>query len=345
MRALALVVVVVAAGCFGGPSSPLVPPPIESSRPRASWWTRGTVACPAGTALVEGRTPYGRTLSCETPARQKRGPFASFYADGALMEEGTFANDRKHGRFTEWYASGTRRAEGDYVDGERHGAWTLWWETGAIKSRGAYDRGARTGAWEEFTMTGEPRMDWQVRPPVAADLAKYVGDLPGTGPLRAAFETSLGTIECELFDAAAPATVANFVGLARGLKPFFDPKTREPERRRFYDGLEFHRVVPGFVIQSGDPTGTGRGDPGYKFGDEIAPGLRHDKPGVLAMANAGPNSNGSQFYISEAALPHLDGKFTIFGQCANLDVVTAIAATHTQAERVKLIRVTIARGR
>jgi peptidyl-prolyl cis-trans isomerase A (cyclophilin A) len=120
-------------------------------------------------------------------------------------------------------------------------------------------------------------------------------------------------------------TVANFVGLARGIKPFTDPVTKKTARRRYYDGLTFHRVIPDFMIQGGDPLGTGSGGPGYVFANENHKDLRHDSPGVLAMANRGPDTNGSQFYITDAASKPLDGSYTVFGRCKENDVVRRIA--------------------
>ena len=126
---------------------------------------------------------------------------------------------------------------------------------------------------------------------------------PGT---YAIFETSQGTIVGLLFEKEAPQTVANFIGLAEGTKEFKDPRTGQKVKRPFYDGLAFHRVIPQFMIQGGCPLGTGTGDPGYRFDDEFHSSLRHDKPGKLSMANAGPGTNGSQFFITVAATPWLD---------------------------------------
>ena len=165
----------------------------------------------------------------------------------------------------------------------------------------------------------------EVRPPTAADLDTYTSDIKGKGPLKAIFETSMGRLTCELFPDKAPMTVANFVGLARGLKPFRDPKTGKVEKRPFFDGLVFHRVIPDFMIQGGDPLGQGTGDPGYRFGDEFHPSLRHDKPGILSMANAGPGTNGSQFFITERPTPHLDDRHSIFGACKEVDVIKKMA--------------------
>ena len=145
---------------------------------------------------------------------------------------------------------------------------------------------------------------------------------PGT---YAVFDTSLGTIVVRLLEKEAPTTVANFIGLAEGTVEFRDARTGKKEKRPFYDGLTFHRVIPDFMIQGGCPLGTGTGDPGYKFADEFHPSLKHDKPGVLSMANAGPATNGSQFFITHVATPWLDGKHTVFGQVTTgQDVVDKI---------------------
>jgi peptidyl-prolyl cis-trans isomerase A (cyclophilin A) len=174
----------------------------------------------------------------------------------------------------------------------------------------------------------EPAPAGEVRAPVAADLAEYVKDIPGTGPLMATIETSLGTIHCRLYGDQVPMTVANFVGLATGKKPWRNPKTGEVMKGvPFFDGLVFHRVIPDFMIQGGDPLGRGVGGPGYEFADEFVDGLGLDKPGVLASANAGPDTNGSQFFITEKATPWLTHHHTVFGQCKEVDVVKKITST------------------
>jgi len=149
----------------------------------------------------------------------------------------------------------------------------------------------------------------------------------------AVIETSKGTIECELYEKDSPNTVANFVGLASGTKEYKDAKTGQPKKSHFYDGVIFHRVIPGFMIQGGDPLGTGTGGPGYKFNDET-PSQKFDRPGRLAMANAGPNTNGSQFFITVANSEFLNtnGHYTIFGQVTKgQDVADAISKVDRDA--------------
>jgi peptidyl-prolyl cis-trans isomerase A (cyclophilin A) len=145
------------------------------------------------------------------------------------------------------------------------------------------------------------------------------------GPVYATLKTSMGDIVIQLFDDKAPKTVANFVGLASGTKEWLDPKTGEKVKRPLYNGTIFHRVIPGFMIQGGDPLGNGRGGPGYTFEDEFHPDLRHSKAGILSMANAGPNTNGSQFFITHQATPNLDGRHSVFGEVVKgQEVVVAI---------------------
>ena len=138
--------------------------------------------------------------------------------------------------------------------------------------------------------------------------------------------TSKGSIKVRLLPDHAPETVGNFVGLATGSKEWRDPRDGQSKSEPLYDGTVFHRVIPDFMIQGGDPTGSGMGGPGYQFGDEVDGGPSFDKPGYLAMANAGPGTNGSQFFITEAAAPWLTGKHTIFGEVVEgMDVVREIA--------------------
>jgi peptidyl-prolyl cis-trans isomerase A (cyclophilin A) len=141
-------------------------------------------------------------------------------------------------------------------------------------------------------------------------------------------DTSMGRIVCQFYQKQAPNAVANFIGLADGSKDWTDPTTKKVmHHKRYFDGTTFHRVIPEFMIQGGDPTGTGMGDPGYSFDDEFDPNLNFDRPGRLAMANSGPNTNGGQFFITEQAYDSLNQHYTLFGQCddASLAVVKAIA--------------------
>jgi peptidyl-prolyl cis-trans isomerase A (cyclophilin A) len=158
-------------------------------------------------------------------------------------------------------------------------------------------------AWQDFTMSNE---------------------------LTATLQTNQGTVVVRLFPDHAPKTVKNFVDLAEGGREWSDPKTRKSSATKLYDGTIFHRVIPDFMIQGGDPLGTGTGGPGYKFGDEIHPDLGFDRPYLLAMANAGPGTNGSQFFITTVPTPWLTGKHTIFGEViSGKDVVETISKVRT----------------
>ena len=144
------------------------------------------------------------------------------------------------------------------------------------------------------------------------------------------FTTTEGTFTIRLFDKEAANTVENFVGLAEGAKEWTDPRTRQKVRRPYYDGSIFHRVIDGFMIQSGDPMGTGTGGPGFTFPDEFSPNLRHDKAGILSMANRGPHTNGGQFFITLGPTPHLDNRHSVFGEVAEgMDVVRKIGKMRT----------------
>jgi len=164
----------------------------------------------------------------------------------------------------------------------------------------------------------------------------------GEGQLYARLKTTQGTMIVRLEDERVPNTVANFVGLATGTIDWKDPKTDKGMKGTpMYDGVRFHRVIPGFMVQVGDPQSRypelagrwGTGGPGYRFDDEIDPGLKHDRPGVLSMANAGPNTNGSQIFVTEVPTPHLDGRHAVFGYVvAGVDVITKIANVRTQRD-------------
>jgi cyclophilin family peptidyl-prolyl cis-trans isomerase len=161
-------------------------------------------------------------------------------------------------------------------------------------------------------------------------------------------QSSDGDITCTLFPDKAPLAVANFIGLATGTKEWKDPKTGKMMKGvPLYNGTVFHRVIPNFMIQGGDPMGNGTGDPGYTFKDEVSPDLTFDVPGRLAMANSGPNTNGSQFFITEVPTPHLNGHYSILGQCQEIDIVKKIArlATDPRNDRPydppKIIRIKI----
>ena len=184
---------------------------------------------------------------------------------------------------------------------------------------------------------------------VAEELLRVTKGIEGEGRLHAKFLTTQGDFVIELFEDKAPRTVANFVGLARGLVEWVDPATKLKVRKPFYDGLIFHRVIPGFMIQGGCPLGTGVGTPGYQFDDEFHSELTHSEPGRLSMANAGPNTNGSQFFITERPTPQLDNIHTVFGQVSEgMDTIRKIArvpADQTRPKSSQIIKsITFVRG-
>jgi peptidyl-prolyl cis-trans isomerase A (cyclophilin A) len=185
-------------------------------------------------------------------------------------------------------------------------------------------------AWAEAPKTegqAEVKKEAEVEKPKAAEPAPK-GRWKMKPGLYAVFETTKGRIVCELYEKEAPKTVGNFVGLSKGDKEWGDPKSGELVKRPFYNGLIFHRVIPKFMIQGGCPLGMGTGGPGYKFADEFHPSLRHDRPGRLSMANSGPNTNGSQFFITTVPTPWLDNLHSIFGQVVEgMEVLTAIEQT------------------
>ncbi len=200
---------------------------------------------------------------------------------------------------------------------------------------------ARTPASDDHPPSEQPRSpaptiepdqaESATTPPEETALQRFTADLDGDGPLRAELETNHGTIDCTLFEQEAPITVANFVGLARGLKAFVDETGDEITGEPYYDDTIFHRLIPNFLIQGGDRSGHGSGDPGYTLPDEFTDELRHDRPGILSMANLGPGTGGSQFFITEMAAPHLDDRHTIFGHCDSPDVIRSISHAPTSA--------------
>jgi peptidyl-prolyl cis-trans isomerase A (cyclophilin A) len=177
-------------------------------------------------------------------------------------------------------------------------------------------------------------MAQQTTAPAQPSAGTKVERAPG---LYMTFETTMGDIHCKLFENEAPLTVKTIVGLATGKLSYIDPRTKKKvSGKPFYDGLTFHRVIPRFMIQGGDPLGNGTGEPKgpeFPFKDEFSPSLRFNIPGRLAMANSGPNTNGSQFFITEVSTPYLNDKHTIFGQCEELSVIKEIARTPAKDER------------
>ena len=174
-----------------------------------------------------------------------------------------------------------------------------------------------------------PSFDGEVPYAITALETEHTKDIQGAGPLFAELQTSRGTIRCRLYEDQVPSLVDNFVGLARGLKRWRDPHTGATTQRPLYDGLLIHRVEPGFIIQGGDPSGSGMGGPGYTLPGAFTPLLRFNQPGVLAMAQREPNKVGSQFFITLSAAPQLNDRYPIIGLCGDLDVIKTIADAPT----------------
>ena len=204
---------------------------------------------------------------------------------------------------------------------------------GEVTSDGYQLVRARTSSGTETTLSMKAPKGWEIQAaPNAPDphagkfsLAEATKGLPKQGTLAAQIKTNMGSFYCDLYEDKAPNTVANFLGLARGLRKFWDANKLEWTAHHYYDGTTFHRVIPTFMIQGGDYTGTGRGNIGYVIHDEVAPDLHHDRPGQLCMANRGKNTNEAQFFITEGAAPHLEGSYSIFGQCQPATLVQRIA--------------------
>jgi peptidyl-prolyl cis-trans isomerase A (cyclophilin A) len=193
---------------------------------------------------------------------------------------------------------------------------------------------AKTATGETASVAVRAPKGWDiVRAPTEPDphaekpftLAEATAGLAKKGTLAAHIETSLGSFYCDLFEEKKPITVANFVGLARGKRKFWDSDAAEWKATPYYDGTAFHRVMPGFMVQGGDRSGTGKGIIGYSFADEIAEGEKHDRGGLLCMASRGKDHNEAQFFITERAAPHIEGSYPIFGQCESIGLVQRIA--------------------
>jgi peptidyl-prolyl cis-trans isomerase A (cyclophilin A) len=192
---------------------------------------------------------------------------------------------------------------------------------------------AKTQEGQDTELAVKAPEGWKVvQPPTKPDprngkftLKDALQGLPGKAPLVATIRTSMGALYCDLYEDKAPVTVANFVGLARGVREWWSQKEQAWVAKPYYDGTTFHRVIPTFMIQGGDWKGDGSGDMWFKIPDEVDPTLHHDRAGQLCMANRGPNTNEAQFFITEGAAPHLDGSYTIFGQCTPTEVVNRIA--------------------
>jgi peptidyl-prolyl cis-trans isomerase A (cyclophilin A) len=186
-----------------------------------------------------------------------------------------------------------------------------------------------TRAWARHAGSTYNRDPWLRDPLTAGSCRKKRRSCVQSGTY-AKFDTSEGVFTVRLFDKEAPKTVANFIGLAEGTKEWRDPATSEKKKQPYYDGVVFHRVIKGFMIQGGDRLGLGTGGPGYNFADEFHPSLRHSRAGILSMANAGPNTNGSQFFITLDPTPHLDNRHSVFGEVVEgLDIVKKIGSVPT----------------
>jgi cyclophilin family peptidyl-prolyl cis-trans isomerase len=219
-----------------------------------------------------------------------------------------------------------------------------------LEQRQCLVKAADLNAFQKCMQPPKPPLAEGLRLPTAADLAEFTKDLKGSGDLKATIKTNQGTIHCTLAEKGAPMTVANFVGLATGKLPWVDPKSGQVVKDKpLYDGQICHRVIPEFMIQCGDPAGNGTGGPGYEFDDEFAPDLKLDKGGVLAMANSGPGTNGSQFFITEVATDWLTGKHSVFGYCDEVDLVKKIARVPATSDKpndpVVIETIEISRGK
>jgi peptidyl-prolyl cis-trans isomerase A (cyclophilin A) len=219
----------------------------------------------------------------------------------------------------------------------------------AAPAAGGDSKQAEPAAKAEAVPVGDKKPAGELKP--GQNSPTFLEGIDGNGPLVATIKTTMGELKCELYQEKTPQTVLNFVGLARGLKAFKDPASGQWVKRPFYDGIEFHRVIPKFMAQVGDPTGSGRYNPGYRFADEIRGDLKHTRGAILSMANAGPGTNGSQLFLTEVATPHLDGRHTVFGMCRDSDIAIVKKITgvptgpgNKPLQPLKIEKITFSRG-
>ncbi|MEZ4319475.1 MAG: peptidylprolyl isomerase [Myxococcota bacterium] len=236
-------------------------------------------------------------------------------------------------------ACGVPQAEHDKVVAERD----------ALQKEVATLKGEKASLEKKVTMGRVPPTRPTPKGPDAEKIDAWLAEanLTRESKVSAVIKTNKGDIPCTLFADKAPLTVANFVGLAEGSKEWKDPTNGQAVKRKLYDGTIFHRVIKGFMIQGGDPLGNGRGGPGYRFEDEVANGLSFDEPGLLAMANAGPGTNGSQFFITDSRPAHLNGKHTIFGKCEMpvvQDIINVPVKGSTPVDTVSIQTIQISRN-
>jgi peptidyl-prolyl cis-trans isomerase A (cyclophilin A) len=250
---------------------------------------------------------------------------------------------------SETVADTSKKPTDGKADGSGAGAMTPQTNPNPVGSGAAGSGAAGSGAGSAAP-PALPSSSDTVREPVADDLAEYLKNVPGTGDkVLAEIKTSEGTLHCVLFADKATMTVANFVGLATGQKAWKDPNTKDVKKATpYYDGLTFHRVAKGFMIQGGDPLGNGTGGPGYTFAEETYPDLKHE-PGTMSMAKtSAPHSTGSQFFVMEAANSALDGGYSVFGKCKEVDIVKKMTALEgvreTPTKKITIEKVTISKG-
>ena len=365
-----MTLVALAAACGGGPPPARPAPPVDELGPRLAEHEATTCACASAACLAAA----DRAL--RGWAAQHHAAVDRAYGDAARVRTIEAHDDRVGACRSATTEAEAARAEAELVarfeavadamcacvdqaclDQATEALETI--EQTASPDGDALDRveaavrqGTQCRAQLEVSLAPKPPVG--IVPPAAVDLDRYLKGLNGAkglkgkGALIATIDTTMGAFHCTLYEREAPMTVANFVGLASGQKPWLDGDG-VVQQRPFYDGLGFHRVIPDFMIQGGDPLGTGTGGPGYAFANEIDPALHHDGPGVLSMANAGPDTNGSQFFITEKATAWLDGRHTIFGRCkegALVKKITALAGPRDRPTRPVTIKtITFARAK